>query len=104
MHRRLDQLKKHNARAKTSHAQESSERTDVENLFLDCVDECKKDLAKKRMIGVSKNYPDSFFRADDDMPNTEQGAPEAVLEQAVTNKDVLISLFEMMFGSGGYMG
>ena len=43
-------MKRVNAKIKTSSAQEVSDKSEIENFFLDCVDEIKKDVAKKRPI------------------------------------------------------
>lgn len=45
--RRIDYIRAYNYRARASHAQEFSEKAEVENLFLDAVEEVKKDVAKR---------------------------------------------------------
>ena len=41
--RRLDQMKKDNQRLRTYQAFDYAEKTDIENLFLDCIEQCKKE-------------------------------------------------------------
>lgn len=48
--RQLEQQKKSNSRIKNSCALDYSEKSEVENLFLDCIDECKKELLKKKSM------------------------------------------------------
>lgn len=46
MKKRIEMLKKNNSKVQTNQAQEASNKGEVENLFLDCVDEQKKDIIK----------------------------------------------------------
>jgi len=48
LQKRIDNIKKNNSKVKTTQAQEVSERSEVENLFLECIDESKKELVKRR--------------------------------------------------------
>ncbi len=41
--RRIDNLKKVSSKIKTSRGQEVSDKSEIENFFLDCIDEVKKD-------------------------------------------------------------
>ena len=41
--KRLDQMKKENQRMRTNQAFDYAEKSDIENLFLDCIEQCKKD-------------------------------------------------------------
>ena len=41
--RRLDQMKKDNQKLRTYQAFDYAEKTDIENLFLDCIEQCKKE-------------------------------------------------------------
>jgi hypothetical protein len=54
MQKRLDLQKKSNMRMKNMLAVGNSEKSEVENLFLDCVDECKKDILRKKTL--NSNY------------------------------------------------
>ena len=72
-----------NLKTKSSKALGFSEKSEVENLFLDCIDETKKDLLKKKNKLQSET---------------------PLIEQVVLNKEGLIGVFEEMFGSGGYVG
>lgn len=42
--------KKMNLKLRSSCAQDYSEKSEVENLFLDCVDESKKEILKKKSM------------------------------------------------------
>ena len=42
-------LKKASTKVQTTQSQEVSEKGEVENLFLDCVDEQKKELVKRKI-------------------------------------------------------
>lgn len=44
--RRLDQMKRENQRLRTYQAFDYAEKTDIENLFLDCIEQCKKEQWK----------------------------------------------------------
>ena len=41
--KRLEQMKKENQRMRTYQAFDYAEKTDIENLFLDCIEQYKKD-------------------------------------------------------------
>lgn len=43
-HRKLDSIRRYNYKARGSQAQGFSEKAEVENLFLDSVEEYKKDI------------------------------------------------------------
>lgn len=79
---RLDHLRNFNYRARASHAQGFSEKAETENLFLDAVEEFKKDLLKRRssQLAISAHQPKY------DTNNTPQSkTPEAAkrLSQSV---------------------
>lgn len=46
-------MRTNNLKTKSSKAIGFSEKSEVENLFLDCVDETKKDLLKKKSLTSS---------------------------------------------------
>jgi hypothetical protein len=41
-------MRNYNYHARASNAKEFSEKAEVENLFLECIDEYKKDISSKR--------------------------------------------------------
>ena len=47
-HKRLNSMRNYNYHARASNAKEFSEKAEVENLFLECIDEYKKDISSKR--------------------------------------------------------
>jgi hypothetical protein len=55
MQRKLDHHKRLNLKLKNGKAIDISEKTELENLFLDCVDECKKDVLRKKSVPLSSN-------------------------------------------------
>lgn len=74
---------------KNAHAVDFSEKTEVENLFLDCVDECKKEVLRKKTLLHSSNHAEEV----------NSPTSQAFLEDIVLNKDSLIVAFEEMFGN-----
>ena len=65
-------------------AVETSEKTEIENLFLDSVDEYKKESFKLKGKSVK---------------NVGESVPGTIIDLVVGNKDALISVFEDMFGA-----
>ena len=54
MQKKIETLKKDNVKCMKSRALDFSEKSEVENLFLDCVDEQKKELLKKKTLATSQ--------------------------------------------------
>jgi hypothetical protein len=50
MQKKLEYQKKMNNRLKSAQAINISEKTEVENLFLDCIDETKKKILRKKTL------------------------------------------------------
>jgi len=46
--KRIEMLKKTNSKVQTSRSQEVSNKGEIENLFLDCVDEHKREIIKQK--------------------------------------------------------
>ena len=51
--KRIEYLRGYNYRARASHAQGFSEKAEVENLFLDAVEEFKKGIQKKQSTNLA---------------------------------------------------
>lgn len=101
LQKRIDNIKRYNSKVKTTQAQEVSDRSEVENLFLECVDESKKEVVKRKQNDMIH----SKFNFTMEIHNNESvSGEERTVEQVVTNKDVLLGVFELMFGVGGYAG
>lgn len=58
--RKIEMIKKNNSRVKNSHAQDFADRTEIENLFLESVDESKKEAFKRKSIAPLKNSFPTF--------------------------------------------
>lgn len=56
MQRQLDHHKRINLKLKNGKAIDISDKTELENLFLDCVDECKKDVLRRKSIPASAHH------------------------------------------------
>jgi hypothetical protein len=56
-HRKLDSMRSLNMRAKISHVHGFSEKAEMENLFIDCMEEYKKDITRKgrTQMAISSN-------------------------------------------------
>lgn len=99
LQRRLENQKRNNLRIKNYKAQDYSEKSEIENLFLDCVDECKRDLLKKKAMNASQ----AKFSNNMIVESTSSDH-QALMEQVILNKDTLITVFEQVFGTGGFVG
>eukprot|EP00347_Sterkiella_histriomuscorum_P006538 403352386 len=99
--RKIEFQKRSNMRIKNSQAQGYSDKAEVENLFLDCIDECKKDLIKKKTMNNGQSQ--AKFQNNMIVEQTSYES-QALIEQVTFNKEVLISVFEEIFGTGGYVG
>merc|ERR1712151_349598 len=64
-----------------SRATSYSQKTELEEFFLKCIDESRKDLMRKRHMSLYK----------------EKGEREQVLEAMLNNEDVLVCLYEKLF-------
>jgi len=70
LQRKIDNARKLNNKAKTSQGQEFSGRSEVENLFLDCIDETKKLVVKRKETQrISKQF--NFAEPDDTQSTSE---------------------------------
>ena len=49
MSQKLFDLKSKNKRIRNKQAEEHTEKSEYENLFLDCVDECKKEVLRQQI-------------------------------------------------------
>ena len=68
------------------------EKNDLESLFLQCVDEVKKDMLKRR--SRSQQSRRSAVGKRDDFINADK---RKILELFVSNEQVLVMLYEMLF-------
>ena len=91
MQKKLDTEKKTNSKIKNSMALDHSDKTEIENLFLDCVDECKKEVLRKKTIASRSQLHAGITQSN------ESG--QALIEQIVLNKESLLGVFEEMFGN-----
>lgn len=64
-----------------SRATQYSQKSELEEFFLKCIDEARKDLMRKRHIGM----------------NRQKSEREKVLEAMLNNEDVLVCLYEKLF-------
>ncbi|CDW90797.1 UNKNOWN [Stylonychia lemnae] len=99
LQRRLENQKRNNLKIKNYKAQDYSEKSEIENLFLDCVDECKRDLLKKKAMNASQ----AKFSNNMIVESTSSDH-QALMEQVILNKETLITVFEQVFGTGGFVG
>lgn len=125
--RRLDQMKKENQRLRTYQAFDYAEKTDIENLFLDCIEQCKKEQwrgenAKVGIRAASRGRSKQDQRvssAQNDKVQRDGAKPQGVqfamngtikeinldpsgsdLKQKLVNdKASLICIFEEIFGT-----
>ena len=90
LNQKLFDLKSKNKRIRNKQAEQHTEKSEYENLFLDCVDECKKEVLRQQ-IDVQSNQLNQLKK---------QGiSGSMLLEQVCTNKEDLIVLFEELFGT-----
>ena len=118
--KRLAQKKKDNQKKRTFQACDYAEKTDIENLFLDCVDYCKKETFKNDNAKVGLKDPRQGGRPPkhtstevnttkgDGVHFSVNGTIQAVnlnskgrnlKQKLVIDKNALIAIFEEMFGS-----
>lgn len=71
-----------------------ADKSELESLFLDSIEECKKDIIRRRSLQRNSNQSHVMALSH----NTNQEVP-ACLYQIALNKDVLICAFEEMFGN-----
>jgi len=80
---------------------EFSEKSELENLFLDCVEECKKDTAKRaqnqQMYGAD-NWNAQLLHSQQPTVDNMSLATRVLLEQVCTNKESLVMVFQELFG------
>ncbi|TNV85696.1 hypothetical protein FGO68_gene217 [Halteria grandinella] len=112
-HRRLDSLRKFNYKARGSQAHGISEKAEVENLFLECIEEYKKDVKKRHQSQLAIN---ATLQRDDiqveKSPLTVKRLSSQIiidnknktLDKVVTRVTLLSQVFDQMFGKGGYSG
>lgn len=103
--RQMNSMKRHNFRANTSQAHKYSEKAEVENIFLESVEEVKRDMARKMstkmaMDSTQNNEEYKIARLSMYMNNPTK----ILMEQCVSQKVSLMDLFDEMFGQGGYSG
>ena len=60
-HRRLESLRRNNYKARGFQAKDVSERAETENLFIDCIEEFKKEIQKRRSTHLA--FPGSTLRS-----------------------------------------
>jgi hypothetical protein len=87
--RKLELAKHRNKKARNKQASKFTDKSELENLLLDCVDENKKDVIRQ-MIEKQAN-PDLNL-----LPKNT--GTRVLIEQVCTNKETLILLFEELFG------
>ena len=93
-------MRRNNWKTKSSKAIGLAEKSEIETLFLDCIDEYKSQLLKRKPIAgnSSAKFTNNFI-----LEKTTFESPE-ILEQIAMNKDTLISVFDEIFGSNDYIG
>lgn len=92
LQKKLCTVKKNNLRMKSAKANDFAEKSEIENLFLDSVEEWKKEILRR----TSMKY--------DGAETTNYDLSQVMIEKLVSNKELLITFFEEMFGSGGFVG
>jgi len=91
----LKSLKEQNKRILNKQAAEFTECSECENLFLDAVDCCRKDVVKRQIESLASSYQLLHISSLKDKGLSGQMLMEAVC----TKKDDLIFMFENIFGS-----
>jgi hypothetical protein len=84
-----------------------SDKSEIENLFLDCVDEQKREIIKKRASGLILPPATTKLLKYSDPYKSGSGDEEdslMTIDQVVNSKESLIAVFELMFGSGANKG
>ena len=76
-------------KARNKQAQNFTDKSELENLFLDCVDENKKDVIRT-IIEKQANLDSELLPKDT--------GTRVLIEQVCTNKETLILVFEELFG------
>lgn len=87
--RKLETLKHKNMKARNKQAHNFTDKSELENLFLDCVDENKKDVIRTIIEKQANRDPEL-------MP--KDTGTRVLIEQVCTNKETLILIFEELFG------
>ena len=77
---------------RTSHAFDLSEKADIENMFLDCIEHCKRAQLKQDMI--SRPLRDSMSMQP---PENMTHSGYDLRQRLVNDKDTLIAVFEDLF-------
>lgn len=110
--RRLDQKKKDNQKLRTFQAFDYAEKADIENLFLDCVDLCKKEhfKAENTTIGLrgqrlnqtakGKGAQGVNYSLNGTIKEVNLDSRGKNLKgKMINDKNTLINIFQEMFGS-----
>lgn len=87
--RKLELARLRNKKLRNKQASNFTDKSELENLFLDCVDENKKDVI--RQIVEKQTNPDVNL-----LPKNT--GTRVLIEQVCTSKETLILLFEELFG------
>ncbi len=90
----LINLKAKNKRQLNKQAESCTERSELENLLLDAVEECKRDVLRRRAEIATSKF--QHFRTDHLKDGGVSG--QMLLDAVCTSKDDLILLFEAVFG------
>lgn len=91
LQKKLEIDKKLNNKVKSTRATDISEKSEIQNLFLDCIDESKKEIIRKRNL--------SYYGASSQNNSQCNISQRAIQEDLVMNRETLISVFEDMFGN-----
>jgi hypothetical protein len=86
-----------------------SEKAEVENVFLEAVEEVKKDLSKHQSTRLavkssSKGIMNTKEATMDRVGEYFESPQKFLMEQVVDNKHALMEIFDEIFGHGGYSG
>jgi len=105
----FEQERKHNKELKTEKANFYSRRNQLEELFLKCVDETRKDIERRRAVTIARNsnlnssFHKNHSKFDDNLETAMKSEQftatdkRKVLELLLSNENVLLFLYEKLF-------
>lgn len=113
--RKLDIKKKNNQDLRTFQAHDYAEKADIENLFLDCVDQCKREHFKQENATIGLKNHGKPKDGLQNKPRVPQGVNYSLngtirevnldsrgknlKSKMINDKNALINIFQEMFGS-----
>ena len=108
LQKRLDQIKKENQRLRTFQAFDYAEKAEIENLFLDCIDQTKREHFKnenaKPGTVKNQNLKSNQTGVQLSINGTIQGVTltykgRALKQKMINDNQSLIQVFQEMFGA-----